>query len=123
MGTGVSIDMKKALHYWEISALGGNAASRHNLGEFERQDGNHHRALKHFIIAVQGGEYNSLNAIQRLYTDGHATKEDYAKALRAYQAYLDEIRSVQRDEAAAAQGDYRYYYPAYSSDLYSVGYR
>ena len=39
---------------------------------------------------------------------GHATKDDYAKALRAYQAYLAEIKSDQRDKAAAASADYRY---------------
>ena len=93
--------------------MGGSANSRHNLGEFERQDGNHHKALKHFMIAVQGGGYNSLNAIQRLYTNGHATKEDYGIALRSYQAYLDEIRSDQRDEAAAARDDYKYYESAF----------
>ena len=41
--------------------------------------------------------------------DGHATKDDYAKALRAYQAYLAEIKSAQRDAAAAARANYRYY--------------
>ena len=32
---------------------------------------------------------------------GDATKDDYGKALRAYQACLNEIKSPQRDEAAA----------------------
>jgi len=41
--------------------------------------------------------------------DGHATKDDYTKALRAYQAYLDKITIDQRDEAAAADDDYKYY--------------
>jgi len=30
-------------------------------------------------------------------------------ALRAYQAYLDEIKSDQRDEAAAVSEDWEYY--------------
>ena len=41
--------------------------------------------------------------------NGHATKDDYTKALRAYQAYLVEIKSTQRDKAAAASANYRYY--------------
>ena len=41
--------------------------------------------------------------------NGHATKEDYAKALRVYQAYLVEIKSAQRDEAAAYSHEYKYY--------------
>ena len=41
--------------------------------------------------------------------DGDAMKEDYAKALRVYQAYLVEIKSPQRDEAAAADENCKYY--------------
>ena len=37
------------------------------------------------------------------------TKEDYMKALQLYQEYLDEIKSHQRDEAAAADEKCRYY--------------
>ena len=47
--------------------------------------------------------------IQKLYTNGHAMKDDYTKALRAYQAYLAEIKSTQRDKAASARADCRYY--------------
>ena len=67
------------------------------------------RALKHFMIAVRGGYADSLKQIQNLYTNGHATKEDYTKALQSYQAYLSEIKSKQRDEAAAVDADDRYY--------------
>ena len=66
------------------------------------------RALKHYMIAVEGGLDNALKAIQKLYSNGNATKDDYAKALRAYQAYLVEIKSDQRDKAAKFDGD-RYY--------------
>ena len=108
-GRGMKIDKKKAIHYYELAAKGGHEMARHNLGAFEEQEGNHHRALKHFNIAVEDGERNSLKAIKELYMDGLATKEDYAKALRAYQAYLDEIKSEQRDEAAAVDDEYKYY--------------
>ena len=67
------------------------------------------RALKHHMIAVADGYSKSLKDIHELYSDGHATKEDYTKALQSYQAYLGEIKSKQRDEAAAAREDYRYY--------------
>ena len=36
-----------------------------------------------------------------MFMNGHATKDDYVKALRAYQAYLVEIKRPQRDESAA----------------------
>ena len=69
------------------------------------------RVLKHYMIAIRGGMVESLNRnrIQTLYKDGHTTKEDYTKALRLYQEYLDEIKGNQRDEAAAAYDYNRYY--------------
>ena len=39
-GNGVDIDMKKAVHYWELAAIGGDAVARHNLGGKEAQAGN-----------------------------------------------------------------------------------
>ena len=48
-------------------------------------------------------------AIKEFYMAGYATKDDYAKALRAHQAYLDDIKSSDRDKAAAAFDDYKYY--------------
>ena len=53
------------------------------------------------MIAVRSGCNDSLTGIKQLYVDGHATKYDYAKALKSYQAYLNEVRSDKRDKAAA----------------------
>ena len=111
-GINVKKDEKKAIHCWELAAIGGDSKARHNLGAFEELAGNNHRALKHYIIAVEGGEHISLKKIRGLYTNGHATKEDYAKALRSYQECLDEIKSDQRDEVAAT-GEYKYYESAF----------
>ena len=89
--------------------MGGNVNARHNLGVNEENAGNFDRALKHYMIATRGGDTDSLNNIKDMYTDGKATKEDYMKALESYQEYLSEIKSKQRDEAAAADEDYLYY--------------
>ena len=67
------------------------------------------RALKHFMIAVKGGHSTALEGIQKLYSNGRATKEDYTKALQMYQTYLGEIKSDQRDKAATISDRYRYY--------------
>ena len=107
-GEGVEIDEKKANHYYKLAAIGGNVNSRCNLGNNEQRAGNMDKALKHYMIAAACGHNNSLKKIQKLYANGHATKDDYAKALRAYQAYLAEIKSTQRDAAAAALAN-RYY--------------
>jgi len=108
-GRGVEVDIKKATHYYELAAIAGSAIARHNLGCLEAHTGNMDRALKHYLIAVRIG-YKSLNDIKHMYTNGHATKEDYTKALQLYQEYLSEIKSTQRDKAAAAdEVRFRYY--------------
>ena len=109
IGEGVEIDKEKATHYYELAAMGGINKARHNLGVFEERSGNMDRAIKHFMISVASGDAGSLKKIQQLYSNGHATKEDYSTSLRAYQEYLNEVKSVQRDEAAAYSEEYRYY--------------
>ena len=104
-GEVVERDEKKADYYYELAAMRGHVTSRHNLGCSECEAGNYERALKHFILAAGGG----LSAIQKMFKKGLVTKEDYTQALRGYQAYLGEIKSAQRDEAAAFSDRYKYY--------------
>ena len=107
-GRGVERDEKKAIHYWELAAMGGSVQARHNLGITEEEAGNMDRALKHWMIAVKDGNSGSLENIKRLYGYGRATKDDYANALKSYQAYLAEVKSDQRDEAAVARSGSNY---------------
>ena len=108
-GEGVGRDDNRKYHYFELAAMGGFAPARHNLGSSEACAGNWDRALKHYVISAEGGFNDSVKSIQRLYMNGNATKDDYANALRAYQKYLEEIRSEQRDNAAAYDEGYKYY--------------
>ena len=108
-GDGVQRDTKKAQHYWGLAAMMGHVEARYNLGIFEKRAENMERALKHWTISASSGDTKSLDRIKDLYTVGHATKDDYTTALRTYQAYLDEIRSDQRDEAATYDDMYKYY--------------
>ena len=108
-GEGVERDEKKADHYFELAAIGGDVTARYNLGNAEWRADNWDRAVKHYMIAAGVGLNNSVKNIQQLYRNGHATKEDYAKALRACQKYIDEIKSEQRDIAAAFSDQYKYY--------------
>ena len=108
-GRGVELDEKKALHYIELAAMGGFADARNNLGEYEEVHMNKSRAVKHYMIAVGMGQSNSLENIKQMFMNGRATKDDYAKALREYQVYLVDIKSPQRNEAAIADEDYKYY--------------
>ena len=54
-GRGVERDLKKAKHYWELAAVGGYVAARHNLGGLERNEGNMSRAMKHWMNAAGAG--------------------------------------------------------------------
>ena len=108
-GTGVEVDNKKANHYYEVAAMGGVNKARHNLGCDEANKGNIDRAIKHYMIAIRNGDPHSLKRIQQSYSNGHATKNEYTKALQLYQEYLGQIKSVHRDKAAAYSESYRYY--------------
>ena len=108
-GEGVERDTKMASHYHELAAMEGNVIARYNLGLDELSAANYDRALKHFLIAVRGGDTDSVKEIQEMYKDGRATKDHYANALRSHQAYLNEIKSDQRDKAVAFHDDCSYY--------------
>ena len=108
-GEVVERDEKKANHYFELAAIRGDIDARYNLGNIEGRAGNMDRALKHFMIAVGSGCTDSLEKIKLMFMDRDATKDDYAKALQAYQANLVEIKSAQRDEAAVFHRRYKYY--------------
>ena len=108
-GHGVDRDVKKATHYYELAAMEGNVNARSNLGSIEVLAGNIDRALKHLMIAAGGGSNESLKMIQRMYKNGHAVKDDYMNALRAYQTYLGEVKSDDRDKDAAFNRVNRYY--------------
>ena len=109
LGDGVERDEKMACYYHELAAMAGDSYARHNLGGREYEAGNYERALKHYMIAVRGGDTDSVKEIQELYMDGHVAKDEYANALRSHQAYINEIKCDQRDKAAAFHDSYRYY--------------
>ena len=109
-GWGVERDTEKAKHYFELGAIEGCVVARRNLGANEYNAGNYDRALKHYMIAVRGGDADPIKKIQRMYMEGHVEKDHYANALRSYQVYLNEIKSDQRDKAAAFSDRYQYYY-------------
>ena len=107
-GVGVERDEVKANHYYELAAMGGFATARHNLGNAEFLTGNWDRAIKHFMISAGGGRNESVKGIQQMYMNGLVTKDDYANVLRAYQENLEEVKSEQRDKAAAFSDNFKY---------------
>ena len=102
-GMVVTIDKKKAKHFYELAAMNGHIKARHNLGATEYNIGNYDRACKHYILAARAGYALSLDGVKHGYIkEGRVTKEEYANTLRAYQKSQDEMKSDARDKALAA---------------------
>ena len=101
-GKGVEKDTEKEVYHLEEAAIGGHPNARHNLGIEELNNGRFERARKLFIIAANLGYHDSLKELKELYTKGHASKEDYAGALHAYQATVDATKSIEREKAERA---------------------
>ena len=53
------------------------------------------------MIAAGAGDDDSLTQIRQGLLNGHATKDDYEKTLRAHKEASDEMKSEQREAAAA----------------------
>ena len=104
-GSGVTIDKEKAKHYYELAVMNGDIDARHNLGVDEYNEGNYHRAMKHFIISSRAGYKDSVDMVKRGYMAGHVTKEEYANTLREYQKNQDETKSEARDIALAVRNE------------------
>jgi TPR repeat protein len=95
-GDGIEKDEKKAIHYYEQAAIQGHNESRYNLGFTEYNAGKYNKALKHWLIASERGNDESVKNIKRLFILGHAAKEDYEKGLRSYREYIKDIKRVMR---------------------------
>lgn len=102
LGKGVERDFMKGKHFLELAVMGGDVSARHLLGVLDGDAGNMSRAVRHFMIAAGAGHDDSLRNIRECFVQGHATKEEFEKALRGHKEATDEMTSDQREEAAAA---------------------
>ena len=100
-GKCVQKDIKKAIYHAEQAAIGGDHLARYNLGCVEWENGRKHRAVKHWIIAANLGDGDSLGALRECYSEGFISKEDFSATLRAHQAALDATKSPQREAGEA----------------------
>jgi len=102
LGRGVEVDKKKAKHYYELAAIKGCVNARNKLGALEGNAGNHHQAMRHFIIAARAGQEKSLEGVKHGFKVGLVTKDEYASTLRAYQQIKTEMKSDAREKAEAS---------------------
>ncbi|EJK52039.1 hypothetical protein THAOC_28732, partial [Thalassiosira oceanica] len=81
-GDGAREDKPRGIRHWQTAAMEGHVSSRHCLGTVELRNGNHELAVQHWMISAKMGHKKSLNVIKEMFMEGHATKEQYAEALR-----------------------------------------
>ena len=98
----VGKDTRKATYHAQLAAMAGNVHARYNLGCDEYNAGNMDRACKHWMISANVGCDLSMKLVQKGCKSGFVTKDDYAKTTRAYGISIDEMKSDDRDKAAAA---------------------
>jgi hypothetical protein len=92
-GTGVSQDIAKALHYFQLAAALGNSDGENDLGVmYDKGLGvtlDYPTALHWFTLAAAQGNANADYAIGVMYDDGHGVTQDYAKAMKYYRLAAD----------------------------------
>jgi hypothetical protein len=98
-GKGVEKDDEKAVHHWEQAAIGGHPSARVLLASHVMENDRFEIAAKHYIIAAKLGHDDSLDMIKEFFIGGIVSKEDYAAALRGYQAAVDATKSAEREKA------------------------
>ena len=100
-GDVVEKDAEKEVYHYEKAAMGGHPYARHNLGCIEHENGNMERAVKHFIIAANLGDDESMKMLWAQYSDGNITKEDLEATLRTHHVAIDAMKSPEREAAEA----------------------
>jgi hypothetical protein len=95
----VEKDAKKELHHLEQAAIGGNPSARYNLGCYESERFKYERAVKHWIIAANLGDTDSMKMVKEGFQGGSVSKDDFAAALRAHHAAVNATKSPQREAA------------------------
>ena len=98
-GDGVEEDEQRGIQHWQQAAMEGDVESRYNLGVVEKNRGNYELAVQHLMISAKMGFEESLNAIKKIFKEGHVTKAQYAEALLGYRDAVEEMKSPKREEA------------------------
>ena len=98
-GNGVGQDSERGVRFSEKAAMLGQPDARHHLGCYEYNLGNYDRGVRHFMISAKMGYAPSLELIKLLSQIGHATKLQYAEALKGYRDSVEEMKSPEREEA------------------------
>jgi len=105
-GEGVAVDKDRAALFERVGALRGAIDARYNIGCTEYYIlGNHEVAIRHWKIAAEAGDQDSLNILRKIYNAGgktpgkeFITKDYLDKVYRACHEAQMEVKSEEREK-------------------------
>jgi TPR repeat protein len=104
-GHGLSVNEEKSAFFGRVGALRGSLVARYNVGVLEYYDlGNHEIAIRHWKIAAEAGDEDSLNKLWDIYADlklagrDFITEEYLSFASRACHDARMEVWSEEREK-------------------------
>jgi len=100
-------DRGKAIRLFTKGARLGYPECLKNLGVMLFKDGQGDSAAQCFLKAASGGLQNALGAVKEFFMAKLITKEDYASALRSFQAVHDQINTEERKRFNKRQAAHR----------------
>eukprot|EP00571_Detonula_confervacea_P003628 CAMPEP_0172315722 /NCGR_PEP_ID=MMETSP1058-20130122/26073_1 /TAXON_ID=83371 /ORGANISM="Detonula confervacea, Strain CCMP 353" /LENGTH=311 /DNA_ID=CAMNT_0013029869 /DNA_START=102 /DNA_END=1037 /DNA_ORIENTATION=- len=103
-GRGVERDVKKAKHYMQLAAMGGQPIARYNLGYLDERAGKMNRAVKHYVIAARIGFDKAMEEIQKGFERGLVSEDEFMNTFRAHMDYKREVKTDQRDKHKNKKG-------------------
>eukprot|EP00956_Cyclotella_meneghiniana_P004045 scaffold4911_cov47-Cyclotella_meneghiniana.AAC.3 len=99
-GDGVKKDQKMVVYYWSLAAIQGSSKARHSLASYVfNVDKDIKRAMKHYRIAAEQGNPDSMATITSGVLRGYVTKAEYDEILTIHNQVLESKKSDQRDRA------------------------
>ena len=114
------MNLKKAQHYYELSAILGCVQARYFLGLLEGRETNsdvggytfealeaklrhRERAVKHFELAARAGHEEAMDQLKKIHNRQAMVEtfsnEEYEDIVRAYTKSRDEMKSDDREKA------------------------
>ncbi|KAL7527374.1 hypothetical protein ACHAXR_001924 [Thalassiosira sp. AJA248-18] len=104
-GDGVKKDKKKSAYYWSLAATQGYPEARHSLAAYVlNEEKDTPRAMKHFRIAAEQGNRDSMGTINASVMRGYITREERNEIQKTHDEVIASMKSEQRDRARKIVG-------------------
>ena len=109
-GGGVAVDKERAALFKRVGALRGDLTARYNVGVSECNDfGNHEIGIRHWKIAAEAGDQDSLNVLRGIYNASgempgkkFISQEEMDKIYRSGHEAQMEVKTEEREKHSGA---------------------